>query len=233
MSTNVILSHTPDCRMVGTRKVRSTPAHATKRSGTDQGAQYCGGHSGQSDVTIGFAGADGRETVERWECVPDCPVRMLDEQAGERTSGAMAAGTMRGNREGWAGPMPQQTGAATHGDSGGVSRFYYCAKSSTSERGTGNNHPCCKPLDLCRYLAKLILPPGDDAKLLIPFSGSGSEMIGAREAGWKHVTGIEMNAEYIEIAERRLRSRSEFGATMQHVAPADGGADLPLFGGMV
>ena len=88
-------------------------------------------------------------------------------------------------------------------DTGGPSRFFYCAKASKSERGDGNNHPTVKPLKLIEYLARLILPP-QGGKLLVPFSGSGSEMLGARNAGWKDVTGIEQSHEYAAIARRRL-----------------------------
>jgi hypothetical protein len=70
-----------------------------------------------------------------------------------------------------------------------------------------NTHPCVKPLSLCEYLARLIVPPvayRDDARLLVPFCGSGSEIIGALRAGWLHVDGIELEADYIEIARRRI-----------------------------
>ena len=66
-----------------------------------------------------------------------------------------------------------------------------------------NHHPTVKPLDLCRYLATLIKPP-NPGKLLVPFSGSGSEMIGAYMAGWSDITGIERRPEYVEIAEARI-----------------------------
>ena len=76
------------------------------------------------------------------------------------------------------------------------------------DRGTArNHHPTVKPLSLCEYLARLILPPAayrDTARLLVPFAGSGSEMIGALQAGWRNVEGIEKEAEYVEIARRRL-----------------------------
>lgn len=91
-----------------------------------------------------------------------------------------------------------------HGDFGGASRFFYCAKASRKERGEGNTHPTVKPLKLCEHLARLILPSNPNAKLLVPFSGSGSEMIGARKAGWKHITGIEQTEEYAKIAEKRM-----------------------------
>ena len=41
-------------------------------------------------------------------------------------------------------------------------------------------------------------------KLLVPFSGSGSEMLGAVRAGWHEVVGIDIVPEYCEMAEARL-----------------------------
>lgn len=70
-----------------------------------------------------------------------------------------------------------------------------------------NHHPTVKPLALTEYLARLILPPVEyraDARLLVPFAGVASEMIGAILAGWLNVDGIELEPEYIEIAERRI-----------------------------
>jgi len=92
------------------------------------------------------------------------------------------------------------------GDSGGASRFFYCAKASKTERGEGNTHPTVKPLKLIEYLARLILPPERDTprRLLVPFSGSGSEMLGALAAGWDEVIGIEREAAYVKIAKRRI-----------------------------
>lgn len=71
-----------------------------------------------------------------------------------------------------------------------------------------NNHPTLKPIDLMKYLATLLLPPVEYAprRIFIPFSGSGSEMIGAGLAGWEHVVGVEFDKEngYVDIAEKRL-----------------------------
>jgi site-specific DNA-methyltransferase (adenine-specific) len=73
--------------------------------------------------------------------------------------------------------------------------------------GAKNHHPCVKPIALMRWLSRLMLPPerqGDARRIIIPYSGSGSEMIGALLAGWDDVIGIELEAEYIEIARHRL-----------------------------
>ena len=69
--------------------------------------------------------------------------------------------------------------------------------------GAKNHHPTVKPLALCEYLARLIQSPKPDA-ILVPFAGSGSEMIGALRAGWPVVVGIEREVSYVEIARRRL-----------------------------
>jgi len=69
-----------------------------------------------------------------------------------------------------------------------------------------NTHPCVKPIMLCKWLATLLLPPPRETprRILVPFSGSGSECIGAMLAGWDEVIGIERNAEYADIARDRL-----------------------------
>lgn len=93
------------------------------------------------------------------------------------------------------------------------SRFFYVTKVSTKERQAGmgdmeNDHPTMKPIDLTRQLSTLLLPPvradGKPRRLLVPFSGSGSEMIGALLAGWDEVTGIEQSAGYADITRKRL-----------------------------
>ena len=69
-----------------------------------------------------------------------------------------------------------------------------------------NFHPTIKPIDLTRWLATLLLPPPEYAprRILVPFAGSGSEMIGAHLAGWEEIIGIEREREYVEIAKARL-----------------------------
>jgi site-specific DNA-methyltransferase (adenine-specific) len=70
-----------------------------------------------------------------------------------------------------------------------------------------NPHPCVKPLALTEWLARLILPPerSEPRKLLVPYCGSGSEMIGAMLAGWDEVLGIERERKYIDIAKARIK----------------------------
>lgn len=101
----------------------------------------------------------------------------------------------------------------THADS-----IFYTSKASTAAREAGladlpsktrkrkNHHPTIKPLDLTRYLCTLLLPPDAYAprRILVPFSGAGSEMIGAALAGFDEIQGCELSPEYATIATHRL-----------------------------
>lgn len=69
-----------------------------------------------------------------------------------------------------------------------------------------NNHPTLKPVSLAKYLATLLSPPAAYAprRILIPFSGSGSEICGAiLSGGFEEIIGIEAEANYVKIAEAR------------------------------
>lgn len=97
-----------------------------------------------------------------------------------------------------------------------------------------NFHPTVKPLSLTEYLARLIVPPKEyraEARLLVPFSGSGSEMIGALMAGWLNVDGIELTPEYAELAEQRLAHwREELRPELRKISGSETDfTDMPLF----
>jgi len=64
-----------------------------------------------------------------------------------------------------------------------------------------NPHPTVKPVDLMKYLCRLITPP--NGIVLDPFMGSGTTGIAATQEGFNFI-GIEMNDEYIQIANHRI-----------------------------
>ena len=66
-----------------------------------------------------------------------------------------------------------------------------------------NTHPTVKPVELMRYLVRLVTPKG--GLVLDPFMGSGSTGMGAREEDFKFV-GIEKEEEYYEIAKARIKN---------------------------
>ena len=66
-----------------------------------------------------------------------------------------------------------------------------------------NHHPTVKPTDLMRYLCRLVTPPG--GLVLDPFMGSGSTGKAAVLEGFGFY-GFEREAEYVAIAEARIRA---------------------------
>ena len=86
------------------------------------------------------------------------------------------------------------------GDSGSAARFFFCAKTSSAERGK-SDHPTMKPVALMRYLCRLVTPPG--GVVLDPFMGSGSTLVAA-QAEHFHAVGVELEEKYCEIAANRL-----------------------------
>jgi DNA modification methylase len=189
--------------------------------------------AGRTDEEILHGGnyerdSENNEVVGRWPSnflLDEAAAAELDRQSGfsrsaketvfheKNTPGA--GGTLNG---GWNGG----TRVYGYGDEGGASRFFYVAKATTRERELGfasekrqNEHPTVKPIKLCQYLSTLLLPPaveGQIRRLLVPFSGSGSEIIGAGLAGWDEIVGIEQSAKYIDIAKRRIAYWSDYDA---------------------
>lgn len=125
-------------------------------------------------------------------------------------------------------------GATFYADSGSAARFFYCAKASRADRNEGcenlpskewsqegaciperkdrpfepskNNHPTVKPTALMRYLVRLVTPK--DGLVLDPFNGSGSTGKAAILEGMQYI-GIEMDLEYIKIAEARINAAKD------------------------
>lgn len=73
----------------------------------------------------------------------------------------------------------------------------------TGNTDKGNNHPTVKPIELMKYLIKLITPPG--GTVLDPFTGSGSTGCAAVELGYDFV-GCELDPAYVAIAETRIEA---------------------------
>lgn len=140
----------------------------------------------------------------------------LDAQSGVLSSGMMRAGTARAERDGviYGKLEGDATSRDTYGDSGGASRFFpvfrYEAKAPTAERPTagGVAHPTVKPLDLMRWLVRLVTPPG--GLVLEPFAGSGTT---AEACIHEHMRciAIEREADYLPLIVGRLTKPIEVG----------------------
>lgn len=138
---NVLLVHAPGCKRTGEAKVDAPIINRF-----DDGMKPFGNGAGHAYTSTRTGDADGKETVAVYECVPECPVGVLNSQSGITTSGAMkrevpgyegesATPFLRGR----SGPSNQ------HGDTGGASRFFSQFEAAP---------------ELREWLIRLGLPPG-------------------------------------------------------------------------
>lgn len=137
---------------------------------------------------------------------------VIDLQSGELSSGDVTKyqegtnGDVYGDKTDGMGVSPDDV----YADSGGASRFFYCSKASKRERThdgqVDNDHPTVKPIDLMQWLVKMVTAEGQ--KVLDPFAGSGTTMVAAENAN-RECVGIEMDEEYVELAEQRFSEVAE------------------------
>ena len=111
-----------------------------------------------------------------------------------------------------------------YADSVGASRFFYQSKASSKEKfffcpgcqevlpkaklsehadceGTVFQHPTQKPLELIRYLVRLVTPVGGTT--LDPFMGTGTTGVAAVQQGFDFIE-MDMQPEAVKIAEHRI-----------------------------
>lgn len=205
--SNVIVGpHDARCALAGTRAGTGV-AKVMKATGPT-----VGGKTGWATAPREALSISPRPDEEVWDCHPECPCAMLDAQSGRSAATGKAGprGTFKPVE-----PGESKYGARGahevigYGDAGGASRFFYCPKASGKERGSLNDHETVKPMDLMRYLARMLLPPpfeGRAPRILVPFCGSGSEMLGCMLGGWTDVTGIERDPHNAEVARWRVEN---------------------------
>ena len=223
---NLLLCHLESCTRVGIKQVKSNGHFPAARGLGGLGAA---GHGGQSDLDERHMAG---ETVEAWQCADGCAVAALNAQAGDCGAFAPVRGT-EPTKDGLSGAIygsgKNRQAAVNHDDGqGAVSRFFYNAdwsyeiaeriaeadavryepKADRTDRD-GCAHPTMKPVALATWLAKLLLPPKEYAprRLLVPFAGVGSEMLGASFAGWDEIVGIEQDEASVTSARNRFRDR--------------------------
>ena len=124
---------------------------------------------------------------------------VLDQQTGTLISGSVSADGFKGEYSGsvfgkYANNSIDPT--TVYADTGGASRFFYCAKASQTER-MGRKHPTIKPLKLMAYLVRLVCPPG--GIVLDPHFGSGTTGAACVEEDFYYI-GIDNDESSIKEA---------------------------------
>jgi DNA modification methylase len=157
---------------------------------------------------IGFAvrAGDPNDGLGRWPAnvvLDEEAAALLDAQSGLLTSGS-SAGFVGDVRESVALGRKRSLirAESVYADTGGASRFFYCAKATKAERGPGNDHPTVKPILLMRWIVRLVTPVG--GTVLDPFAGSGTTGVAALSEGF-HAVLIERVERYAALIDERLR----------------------------
>ncbi|XAF37069.1 methyltransferase [Mycobacterium phage MKC-IRE-02] len=165
------------------------------------------------------------EQLGRWPTnvvLDDTQAAELDAQSGILTSGKVKAGGFSGEyrAEVYGKYARNEIREETvYGDSGGASRFFpvfkYQAKAPTRERPSYVNedgakvaHNTVKPLDLMRWLVRLVTPP--NGVVLDPFAGSGTTAEACIHEHKRCIT-IEREADYLPLIVARLSKPIEVG----------------------
>ena len=148
-----------------------------------------------------------------------------DAEDAEASRVIYCAKASRADREEGCGEMEMRpAGACTSWEEGSAGLNSPRAGASRSG-GARNHHPTVKATALMRYLVRLITPPG--GIVLDCFAGSGSTGKAAKLEGFRFI-GIEAEAQYAEIARRRIAATqaplSGAGET-QNITAANGGKE--------
>lgn len=171
------------------------------------------------DTARDAAAARSRENTARAESLGRWPANVvLDDAAAaelDRQSGVSASrvGKPRASIQSGDGWGMTATGSE-YDDRGGASRFFstfrYTAKAATAERPTADGiaHPTVKPLDLMRWLVRLVTPPG--GTVLEPFAGSGTT-VEACIHEHKRCIAIEREPSYLPLIRARLSKPMQVG----------------------
>src|SRR5690606_9307874 len=148
----------------------------------------------------------------RWPtnvALDDSQAAELDRQSGTSTS-RIGKPRAAASGDGWG----MTATGAEYDDAGGASRFFptfrYEAKAPAAERPRVGDvaHPTVKPLDLMRWLVRLVTPPG--GVVLEPFAGSGPTAEACALEGFQCIA-IEREADYLPLIMARLAKPLQLG----------------------
>ena len=83
-----------------------------------------------------------------------------------------------------------------------------------------NNHPTLKPIELNYKVLKLFKSPNNQ-KIIYPFAGSGSEIIGGEKAGFDCWEASELSEEWEAIAKARIKHWRSIGYDLTNTQKID------------
>lgn len=167
--------------------------------------------------TPGPRGGDARGRFPSNVLLSDEVASVLDEEvpnagAAGKASGPTLTGPSQSVARGKYAGMGERE-PKFYGDNGGPSRFFptfhYCGKAPKRERPRvdGVVHNSVKPLELMRWLVRLVASEDATMTVLDPFAGSGTT-VEACILEDVEVIGVEKESDYIPLIEERVRRSS-------------------------
>jgi len=127
---NLLFSHLSECLYMRSKRVRGTGPRAGGSGArfNDPGNLLSRkGHEGARTDHVGYTDKEGKETIEHWDCQPNCPVAELDQQSGNRPGMSGGGAKDQVKKSGWTvQPFNRKLVQEEwlRGDSGGASRFF-------------------------------------------------------------------------------------------------------------
>ena len=201
VAENVLRWGTGALNIDGCRVAASAEDFAKLQAGVEAIRRRGGSMADSWKNSSDLSGANPAHPAGRWPAnviLDETQAAELDKQSGTITSGAAVTKGSSGFADGYDGEH-----TIPYGDTGGASRFFYVPKANKQERPRDGDtaHPTVKPVDLMRYLVRLVTPPG--GTVLDPFAGSGTTAQACIIEGFTIIT-IEKDETYLPLIRQRL-----------------------------
>ena len=199
--SNFIMTHHQDCKCVGTKKVKGSKDGiriASSEFGQNSGWND---HENKDTIRKGTADKNGEETIEDWNCVDDCPIKILDKQKGGASRFFYVAKASQWERNYGLDEFEEKIIEGR--DKGQDERAIAYKTRPTPKK---NIHPTIKPIELMQYLVRLVTQP--NGIVLDAYAGSGTTGIACKIDGFNFI-GLEISQEYTDIANQRIKSFNE------------------------
>jgi len=198
--SNILITHHPECKFIGYKKIK----------GVKEGIR--GGGLGKDSIfntnsknTIRTGTIDGLEVVEDWECVENCPSKIMNKQTGENV--ARFFYTSKTSRK----EKTKGLKFITFKEAVRILKPKDDLKKKIKklfDKGEfdWNKHPTVKPIELMNYLVNMVTPK--NGTVLDPFMGSGSTGVACMLKLFKFI-GIERELQSFVLSALRIENAKE------------------------
>lgn len=219
--SNFAICHSPGCEFVEYERAGLTCSPKNGNEPAEMTRSVYGKNFRRKPFAP-FGSDNGFEWIENWNCHHSCAVTQLNKQASRKHVTRYYM-NLDWSFEKWetlhyTNPVRYESKVSNYEREvgligklpctgcGGIDTAYHQTSTGVTQTCRRNDHPTLKPIRLWLWLAQMFLPPEryKTRRCYVPFAGTGSEMIGARFAGFDDVVGVELEESHVRIGEPRL-----------------------------